>query len=375
MADTTNPFADTDPSTANEDDPFGSPQNYGQSNQGTQPPATGGPPAPPPQALTQSTQPSQVQNDPPPSYDQSNDYATGNNNNNNNIVNQVQNEVAYQAGVAVANNAASAGQQYANEAKQDYKVNTQQQKDVNALPETPMFIIKIIQWFPLRFFAMIGGILLVVFPIVDIITNRPTFTTFFIFAYIIIFGFIIFCIESPTFTLSRKVQTGVSFWFRLLSRTWGRAWFYLFISFLCFGNVASRSKSKKNTDTTEENKKTFFITIIAGVYLIIISLLSFIFGRLAAKKYQRMYIFMAAGTEGDQLIGNLIRKFDELDQDQDGRLGSEDITKLAEQSGRTLSNAERHAIQSFLDESCNGYVSKEDWMKQWTTYNLEQKFL
>ena len=31
------------------------------------------------------------------------------------------------------------------------------------------------------------------------------------------------------------------------------------------------------------------------------------------------------------------------------------------------------AIQTFLDESCNGHVSKEDWMKQFVTQYQEKK--
>ena len=37
------------------------------------------------------------------------------------------------------------------------------------------------------------------------------------------------------------------------------------------------------------------------------------------------------------------------------------------------------ALQTFLDESCNGYVSKEDWMKQlveqYQGKTFKQKFL
>ena len=69
-----------------------------------------------------------------------------------------------------------------------------------------------------------------------------------------------------------------------------------------------------------------------------------------------------------------MRKFDELDNDSDARIGSAEITKAANQAARDLSNSERQAIQTFLDESCNGFVSKEDWMKQFVTQYQENGF-
>lgn len=84
---------------------------------------------------------------------------------------------------------------------------------------------------------------------------------------------------------------------------------------------------------------------------------------------------MAAGSEGEELEGRFMRKFDELDTGgMAGTIGSAEIVKLATQASRTLSNSERHAIQTFLDESCNGHVSKEDFMRQFVTQYLEKGF-
>merc|ERR1712154_140261 len=94
-------------------------------------------------------------------------------------------------------------------------------------------------------------------------------------------------------------------------------------------------------------------TVIAGVYLLIISISSFCFSRMAGKKFARLREFIAAGAEGDQMVGRFMRKFDELDKGgKEGTIGSAEIVKVMEQAGRTISNSERHALQTFLDESC-----------------------
>merc|ERR550534_2855717 len=98
------------------------------------------------------------------------------------------------------------------------------------------------------------------------------------------FGLVVIASESPSWKGTRKAQLGIFFWFRLMSRMWGRAWFYLFVSILCFAGVNDGGAA----------------TIACGVYLFIISLLSFIYSRMAAKKFARLREFIAAGAEGDE---------------------------------------------------------------------------
>jgi len=163
-------------------------------------------------------------------------------------------------------------------------------------------------------------------------------------------------VEAPTFVLTRKFQLGIYFWFRLLSRTFGRAWFYVFVSIICFF-------------------ENMVFSYIVGIWIFIVAIAMFIYSRLAALKYVRIYIFISSGSESTDLKQKFDAKFDEMDLDRDGKIGSLEIVKIASQAGRTLTNAERHAIQTFLDESCNGSVSKEDWWTQFSTHNLKQKFL
>ena len=70
-----------------------------------------------------------------------------------------------------------------------------------------------------------------------------------------------------------------------------------------------------------------------------------VFSYQAGSKYRRMFDFIASGTDPlntDEMAGKLTRKFDELDMDGDQKIGSLEVVKLAEMSGRKLSNAERH---------------------------------
>jgi len=270
-----------------------------------------------------------------------------------------QKQLAVSAGSAMANQAA-------NKVQQDYEESNRTQSDQHEAPPPPSFCINLFNWFPLRLFSFIGGGILIVGPILDLVFGSPAFIQFFIYLYLIAFGVTTMMVEAPTWTCTRYFQLKFFFWFRLLSRMWGRAWFYLFVSILCYAPIGTDSGA--------------IFTVVAGVYITFISIASFLFSRMAGKKFGRMREFIAAGAEGDELEGRFMRKFDELDLGgKPGTIGSVEIVKLAEQAGRTISNSERHAVQTFLDESCNGFVSKEDWMKMFVTQyeekGFKQKFL
>lgn len=92
-----------------------------------------------------------------------------------------------------------------------------------------------------------------------------------------------------------------------------------------------------------------------------------------------MFVFIVGGSEGEELIARLEYKFDEIapgNQHEEGYMDSQQITSLANEAGRSLSNSERHAIQTYLDESCNGFVTKDDFVHQFHRLTLErQRFL
>mmetsp|Transcript_5048 Transcript_5048/g.4416 ORF Transcript_5048/g.4416 Transcript_5048/m.4416 type:complete len:298 (+) Transcript_5048:126-1019(+) len=250
-------------------------------------------------------------------------------------------------------------QQMGGQVANAYDEETANQKDEHEAPPPPSYMVNLCNWFPLRLFCFAGGAGLVACTILDFIFNGDSFIQWIIRVYLLFFGLVTMMIESPTWTCTRWFQTRIYFWFRILSRMWGRAWFYLFITILCFGEF------------DQEDPAEF--TIVAGFYLIFIAILSFIFSRLSAKKLNRMYEFVAAGTENDEMEGRFIKKYDVLvSVNTEGKMGSMEITKLAKDAGRGLANSERHAIQTYLDESCLGYVTKEDFMKQFLRLKEEK---
>lgn len=236
-------------------------------------------------------------------------------------------QMAMSAGSAVANAAM-------NNAQNEYEESAKTQQDHNEKPPPPAFCIKLMNWFPIRLAAFGGGVLLLACPILDFIIGKPKFIQAFIYIYLMGFGLVAIASESPSWKGTRKAQLGIFFWFRLMSRMWGRAWFYLFVSVLCFAGVNGESGA--------------VFTIICGVYLCFISLASFVFSRMAGKKFARLREFIAAGAEGDQMVGRFMRKFDELDKGgKEGTIGSAEIVKVMEQAGRTISNSERHVMFLF----------------------------
>jgi len=233
--------------------------------------------------------------------------------------------------------------------------------DHNPPVETPSWIVRCFNWMPLRWFLFSAGLLFVATTILDMAVygDKVEGIGNLVFFYIFCIGFLMMIIEAPAMKLTRGCQLGIFFWFRLLSRMWGRAWFYLFNAFLCFSQYPD----------------TYPISSFIAMYLIALIIIMFVVSRSAAQKYQRIFVYVSAGTEGPEREKRFEAKFDQLDVAKTGYITSTNIVQLATEAGRSLSNSERHAIQTFLDQGCNGKVSKEDFLKQFREYNLKQRFL
>ena len=134
--------------------------------------------------------------------------------------------------------------------------------------------------------------------------------------------------------------------------------------------------------------------MFAGIYMTGLSFIMFMFSGLAAKQYRLMYWYMATGgnlngkdikivgdeyqdedgqkskdIEYNKIVSRVASYFNELDHDKDGRIGAHELHSFAEQAlKRNLSNSERYTLQTFLDCSCNGYISRQDWIKQFCDY-------
>ena len=143
-------------------------------------------------------------------------------------------------------------------------------------------------------------------------------------------------------------------------------------------------------------------------------MLYFIFGLLAAKKYNGIYIYISncdiktgtinvnieqnddveinvgidddenkeqeqeeqaqqiplntdtGGSPTDEMLRKKFgAKFDELDSDGDGKVTGADIAKLGIEANLELSNSECHAIFTYLDVDCNGDIDKDNWVTMW----------
>eukprot|EP01083_Nonionella_stella_P085129 235903_1 len=217
--------------------------------------------------------------------------------------------------------------------------------------------------FPLGYFCFGGGLILILCTALDTLLNKDTLIQFFLRVYLLFFGGVIMIIEPPSWRFSRRFQLKIFFWYRILSRMWGRGWFYLFLSMLCFSEF--------------DRKNSAEFTIVAGFYLMMLSVLCFVFSKSAANKLQRIFVFIGHGSEGEELKARIERKYDELVFGANREyVVAHDIIKLANDADRDLSNADVYAIQTFLDFSCNGCVVKTDWIKQFTKMTTQkQRFL
>mmetsp|Transcript_10792 Transcript_10792/g.16238 ORF Transcript_10792/g.16238 Transcript_10792/m.16238 type:complete len:411 (+) Transcript_10792:87-1319(+) len=241
-------------------------------------------------------------------------------------------------------------------------------------------------WIPIRYMAFVGCLALFILPFLDVRFQRGiTFVEWLLYWYIQLFSIVGIFVESPTWILTRRVQLTIYKWCRVLRRTWGRALFYISVSLLTFAEL--------------ENGTMMTLSMFAGVYMAGLALIMLMFSALAAKQYRLLYWYMASGgningkdlklvgdeygdrnanvqqIEYDKLVSRVASYFDELDHDRDGKIGAGEVHSFAEQAlKRSLSNAERYTIQTFLDNSCNGYISKQDWIKQFCDYG-KVKFL
>merc|ERR1712083_71968 len=203
--------------------------------------------------------------------------------------------------------------------QKDYNENMATQSNQNAAPPPPPYCMRVLNWFPIRYASWLGGIVLMAGVIMDFFFNQDAFIQFLLRVYLLVFALVIIVIEAPSFPLSRKLQLTVFFYFRVLSRMWGRAWFYFFVTVLCFGEFDQKNPAE--------------FTILAGFYLTGITVASFLFSRLAATKYNRMFEFIAAGAEGDALAMNVAKKWDELAAlNNEEKVGSFEITQLGKQA-------------------------------------------
>eukprot|EP01084_Bolivina_argentea_P203289 347228_1 len=256
---------------------------------------------------------------------------------------------------------------------------TKGQNDINRAPEGNLTLtawcVALFYWIPIRYLCFLGSLALFILPFLDVRFQKGiSFVEWLLYWYIQLFAIVGIFIESPTWILTRKIQLGIYKWCRVLRRTWGRAAFYVSISMLTFAEL--------------QGGAWFTLSMFAGIYMCVMAVIMIMFSILAAKQYRLMYWYMATGgniqNKELQLVGHeynemndleklesrVVSYFNTIDADGDGKIGAGELHQFAEEAlKRNLSNSERYTIQSFLDCSCNGYISRQDWTKQFVTYN------
>merc|ERR1719203_448396 len=172
----------------------------------------------------------------------------------------------------------------------------QQGQGQHGPPAPPTFCQQMVNWFPLKQLSFFGGLALNVLLLLSVFLPPPIVNPFAyaVVFYLLTFGFVTMAIESPTFVCTRRCQLKIFWAARFLSRLWGRSFFYFAISILCYYFGAA-------------------LLIVVGACLTIISLLNLLFSILSARKYCAIRRFIAAGSEGDELLARFERKFDELE--------------------------------------------------------------
>jgi len=219
------------------------------------------------------------------------------------------------------------------------------------LSQCQSYLTSMFYWVPIRSLCLLGCVCMFVFPFIDDKFSSPTFIQYLLGWYIQFFAIIGMFMESPTWWLTKKAQLSIFSWARFLRRTSGRAFFYFTVALLTFAPVKEDGVN---------------LTFCVGVYMLCVSALMMVFSRLAAKQLHLMFGFMRnSGKEMGHAEEQFGAFYEQIDVRRTGKVGSAELHAFAEQSlRRKLSNSENYTIRLYLDCSCLGYVTPEDWTKQ-----------
>jgi len=201
---------------------------------------------------------------------------------------------------------------------------------------------------PLRYCLIILGILLVFAGIFDFATNFNSPLDLFVNFYLIGFGVVSVFIEFPRMRWNAMVQEGILYWAYFLARLWGRALLYVFLAILCVSDSKSPAK------------------IAIGVYCFILVFIMYFVSYQAAQKLKRINTFVTQGTEGEQRLELIARKYKEVAKGMD-HIGTEAIGLVAEQASRELSFSEREAISRFFNPNFEDDITLTEWMEGFET--------
>jgi len=201
---------------------------------------------------------------------------------------------------------------------------------------------------PLSMITIFTAIWLLVGSILDMILADVALADFVIDCYFIFFGFSILLITIPTdFDFAnclKRPRSSLEKWARFIATNWGRGYFMLFICVLAFSHNS-------------------WYRITMGIMLIVNGVFSIWCGRLAAKKYNRLREYLAAGNEGEALEMS-IRGYQSKMMLVDGMIAECGLKSLIEYSGRFVTNSEVHAIFCFFDRDRTGKVRLNSFIER-----------
>eukprot|EP00485_Elphidium_margaritaceum_P012440 CAMPEP_0202688006 /NCGR_PEP_ID=MMETSP1385-20130828/3539_1 /ASSEMBLY_ACC=CAM_ASM_000861 /TAXON_ID=933848 /ORGANISM="Elphidium margaritaceum" /LENGTH=334 /DNA_ID=CAMNT_0049342875 /DNA_START=24 /DNA_END=1028 /DNA_ORIENTATION=+ len=240
----------------------------------------------------------------------------------------------------------------------------------NNLSDCQRFTMGVFNWIQLRSLCFFGNLAIFIFLILDAKFNSPGFLEWVLSWYIWIFSAVGMLIESPTWWLTKTVQLKIYLYARFLRRASGRAFFYTSVAMLSFAGVQDHVT----------------ITMFAGIYMLVVSIMLMVFSMMAAKQMKAMFAYMMSGADEDTQQMNPAEQegspadkmaawYHRLDHNRTNKLGADGLYSLGQHAlNRKLSNSERYAIQCYLDDGCNGFIKIEDWCKQFLNCN-NVKFL
>jgi len=198
---------------------------------------------------------------------------------------------------------------------------------------------------PLQILLVLTGLAFIIAGVLDFHYNFDSFLDLFVNIYLILFGILVVVIEAPRTAATASIQDRVFYWAMFLSRLWGRAWFYFFLSILCLSD-GSGSTPK----------------IVVAILVFCIVIIMFFVGYSSAAKALRINVFISQGAENEQRLQKIQAKFHELDNCQAGFILDTHLKIVAEEADRQLSTSELTTILRFFNKSMDNQISLEEWM-------------
>lgn len=224
----------------------------------------------------------------------------------------------------------------------------------------------------LQVLSFLGGVLLLFAGLLDIFVDLARFdvAVMVIQLFLILFAIVIISLEAKSLLCNKFLGAQIAQYAACLSRATGRACFYLLVGSLSLAQwrVSTSSPDESAGEDAESGglgqyfswaSSKGWLNAIAGLWLVVVSLVLLVFGYSADSQMRKM----ASDLADEQTVRQY---FSEFDENSDGQLDLAELAKmLGKLCGRVPGHQEVEIAMRELDKDLSGTVSVDELVQWW----------